>query len=490
MTSHRHYYLLTGATGLLGRYLLRNLLLRDIPVAVVVRGTRLASAKARVESLLVEIEQSLGRELPRPMVLTGELTEPGLGLSLSDLDWARHNVAAILHNAASLTFDKAERHEEPWLSNVTGTQNVLDLSRELGVRKFHHVSTAYVCGQRRGRILESELDVGQAFGNDYEASKLEAETLVRAAAWLDGPTIYRPAIIVGDSRTGFSNTFHGFYTPLQIAHSMINKLRLSEVEPRSLIDILGLTGDEKKNLVSVDWVAAVIAHLVGDRRHHGLTYHLTPREATPIALLCDVFSEAVLHHSIDLERAASPAAVNGQSFASFQRLFHSQMAVYQAYWRDDPVFDAANMLAHAPHLPSPALDRATLLMLCKFAIDHNFWWSRGTEQAVEIDIEAELRSRLEPTKGINGAAHLNLYLTGPGGGAWRLWFHDGRLCGVTAGNGASGAAELQSSTASFASLLRGELNLASAFASGALIATKNLVSGEDLREMLAALGTK
>ena len=59
-------------------------------------------------------------------------------------------------------------------------------------------------------MLETELDVGQTPGNDYEHSKIEAERLVRAADWLDPPTIYRPSIIVGDSRTGYTATFHGF----------------------------------------------------------------------------------------------------------------------------------------------------------------------------------------------------------------------------------------------------------------------------------------
>ena len=110
---------------------------------------------------------------------------------------------------------------------------------------------------------------------------------MRAATWIDPPTIYRPAIIVGDSQTAFTNTFHGFYTPLQIAHSMINKVALAEVTAQGLVEILGLAGQERKNLVPVDWVGAVIAHLAVDRQHHGLTYHLTPRQSTPVEVLCD-----------------------------------------------------------------------------------------------------------------------------------------------------------------------------------------------------------
>ena len=76
-----YHILLTGATGLLGRYLLRDLLLADTPVAVLVRRGRRQSAAERVEAMMLSWEAMLDRELPRPHVLEGDLTKPGLGLS-------------------------------------------------------------------------------------------------------------------------------------------------------------------------------------------------------------------------------------------------------------------------------------------------------------------------------------------------------------------------------------------------------------------------
>jgi thioester reductase-like protein len=487
-TSVRPYYLLTGATGLLGRYILRNLLLKDVPVAVVVRGTRLASARARVDSLMLEIEEKLGRSLPRPVVLTGELTEPDLGLSAEALAWAGRHVGAILHNAASLTFQTADRTEEPWLSNVTGTKYVLDLARRLNVREFHHVSTAYVCGQRRGRVLETELNLGQAFGNDYEASKLEAESLVHAANWLDTPTIYRPAIIVGDSQTGFTNTFHGFYTPLQIAHSMFNKVAIAEVDPQGFVEILGLAGHERKNLVPVDWVGAVIAHLAADPQHHGLTYHLTPRESTSVALLCDVMDEAISKHFGDQRRATDAIVpASGQSFAAFQAMFRSQMTVYQAYWRDDPQFDQTNTLAHAPHLPCPALDRATLLKLCQFAIENKFWWSRGQEKTPPLDIESLLSRSVR--RATTAAEHsiVNLHVSGWGGGDWRLAFDSDRLSGVTPGVDIHNHCHVHTSAEALQAIATGELSLTQAMLGGLVTASRCLLDGTSLRELLAPI---
>ena len=99
-------------------------------------------------------------------------------------------------------------------------QHVLELCRNAGIRNFHHVSTAYVCGLRQGRILESELDVGQKMSNDYEQSKLQAEKMVRSADFLDSLTVHRPAIIIGDSTNGYTTTYHGFYAPLQAVYTM------------------------------------------------------------------------------------------------------------------------------------------------------------------------------------------------------------------------------------------------------------------------------
>src|SRR5436305_1979730 len=90
------------------------------------------------------------------------------------------------------------------------------------------MSTAYVCGKRPGTIFESDLEHEAGFRNDYEHCKFEAERLVRAAlapkaspsafsGILAGLTVYRPATIVGDSRTGYTTTYHGLYSYFQFA---------------------------------------------------------------------------------------------------------------------------------------------------------------------------------------------------------------------------------------------------------------------------------
>ena len=73
------YLLLTGATGLVGRYLLRDLLAEDVPVAVLCRSNRMESAAQRIEALMQRWERLAGRSLPRPVVLEADLRQPAAG---------------------------------------------------------------------------------------------------------------------------------------------------------------------------------------------------------------------------------------------------------------------------------------------------------------------------------------------------------------------------------------------------------------------------
>ena len=368
--------LLTGATGLLGRYLLRDLLARGQQVAVVVRGNERMSADARVAALMAAWEQRGFASLPAPKVLTGDITSPTLGLSDEDKAWVAEHCDMVLHNAASLSFEDARSEDdEPWRTNLGGTQNVLELCRQLEIRDFHHVSTAYVCGLRTGTVREDELFVGQDFGNDYEKSKLKAEECVRNADFLAPPTIYRPAIIVGDSENGFTTTFHGFYALLRLAVTLVRMVENS-AQNEWLIPLRELAGREMKNLVPVDWVSAVITDVVCRREHWGNTYHVTPAEPTSVATIRDVIERAIGYEGTT-EFAGEQIQFGGSEWnpdlqVALESAFYEQIQVYATYWRNDPEFDRTNLLRVVPHLPCPKLDFDRLLKLAETAIAMNF----------------------------------------------------------------------------------------------------------------------
>src|SRR5579872_447818 len=85
------YVFLTGATGLLGRYLIKDLTLAGLPLAVLVRPSRRATARHRVESVMCQLDGLLGRLLPRPVVLEGDITQPDLGLDARSIRWVAEN---------------------------------------------------------------------------------------------------------------------------------------------------------------------------------------------------------------------------------------------------------------------------------------------------------------------------------------------------------------------------------------------------------------
>ncbi|MEY4178198.1 MAG: Linear gramicidin synthase subunit [Planctomycetota bacterium] len=387
------YCLLTGATGLLGRYLLQELLVRQTPVAVLVRSQRMATAADRVETILNRSERLLGRSLPRPVLIEGGLDSAGLRINANDRQWLATNCSRVLHSAASLKFVADVETGEPWKSNVDATTGLIADCERLGIREFHAVSTAYVAGQRTGVVPETDLDVGQSFGNVYEESKCEAEKRLRAARHLDAVTIYRPSIIVGDSRTGFSSTYHGFYTPLRVASELLGVLAQSRESGLRFLELMGLRGDERKDLVPVDWVAAAIARLMASPSCFGQTYHLTTTQPVTVATIHDVF-EQVLYSQPPAGRRRASAFVRQESASLLDHLeaARRQMEVYRSYWRDDPRFDRTNTERALADLPCPVLDTTTLAMLANEALRDHFGWPAPAVIPARHDIRQHFES--------------------------------------------------------------------------------------------------
>jgi nucleoside-diphosphate-sugar epimerase len=369
----RKFTLLTGVTGLLGRYLYRDLTTQGTPLAVLVRPRGRESAEARVESLAAWWEATLGRPLARPVRLEGDVTQPGLGLSAESRRWVASNCGRVVHGAASLVFHGSDRTREPWLSSYHGTKNLAEFCNAVGISEFHHTSTAYVCGTRDGTIRESELNVGQSFRNDYEECKCTAEAWLRDEAGLDSLTVYRPAVIVGDSTTDHTTTYLGVYRFFQVAWL------LAQQSPRDadgwcILPIrLRMTGEECQNLVPVDWVSAVMTRLIATPETHGHTDHLTPavptRSRQVLAALADYFRVRGVSF-------AGPDGATTETLNEPERLFYDYIDAHEDYLRAEPVFDARNTLSAAPDLPCPDVDAACLRRLIDFGVHDR--WGRNT----------------------------------------------------------------------------------------------------------------
>lgn len=419
------YVALTGATGLLGAYLLQDLLRADVPVAVLVRSNRMETATERVEAVVRRFEKLANRPLPRPVVLEADLRKPGLGLKPEERAWTRRHVGSIVHNAASLSF-VADDRGEPYRSNVDGTRNVLELCEETGIRKFHHVSTAYVCGLRKGTIYESQLDEGQEFGNDYEKSKFAAENMARSAAFLDSVTVFRPAIIVGDSINGYTSTYHGFYTPIKILAPLLEPGAVDPANVSMFAQAIGMNPSDAKNFVPVDWISKVMTSIIRKPSLHDSCYHLTGANRVPIDEMSRIISEGIIKYKKAGE-AVSPLGGALQT-EKLLTLFQDQMETYKAYWKDDPTFDMTNTLRAAPQYPPIKMDAKQLEIFVRFAIESRFGWPKPKKAVLERDVVetmqggsgARYRGFEDEDAAAANDAVFGLRVSGSGGGDWTV----------------------------------------------------------------------
>ena len=172
----------------------------------------------------------------------GDVGEDLLGLDRQTYDALRATTEAIIHCAAITSFGR--RPEKYEAVNFHGTRRVIDFAQADGrTIPLLYVSTAYVCGERPGVFREQDLELGQRLGNPYETSKYRAEQAVRAAMHVGLPaTILRPAIIVGDSRTGVIRKFDTLYTVVRLTAAGL---------VRTMPGDYGATLD----IVPIDWVA-------------------------------------------------------------------------------------------------------------------------------------------------------------------------------------------------------------------------------------------
>ena len=263
--------LLTGGTGFVGTEVASRLLERgDLEIV------SLVAARTDEEALNLSTRAWWHRPALRAALggriraIAGDVSEPGLGLEPGVAAELRDRVTHIVHAAADLRFDASV--EELRRVNVDGVAHVLGFARSAGrLERLLHVSTAYVAGRREGEVSEDDLTDAYGFGSAYERTKFEAERLLRAAEGEVPITVVRPAMIVGDSRTGDIKTFNTFYTPLRLL--MSGRLRI--VPARRGVPV---------NIVPVDYVADAIARLTFDAAAEGRTFHLTtPADRLPTA---------------------------------------------------------------------------------------------------------------------------------------------------------------------------------------------------------------
>ncbi|HEY2715696.1 MAG TPA: SDR family oxidoreductase [Solirubrobacterales bacterium] len=267
-------YFVTGATGFIGRNLVERLLRRESEIYVLVR----AGSRGRLE----ELRTGWGADGARVVPIAGDLTQPGLGVSEEDLLTMRGEIDHFFHLAA--IYDITAKAAVQELANVEGTRHALELAGALDAGVFHQVSSIAAAGLYRGRWREDMFDEAERLDNNpYFRTKHESERLVREESprpW----RVYRPGIVVGDSRTGEIDKIDGpyyFFKALQRARRVLP----------AWLPTVGVEGGEI-NIVPVDYVAAAIDHIAHQPDLDGRAFHLTDPNPRTAGEVINLFAKA------------------------------------------------------------------------------------------------------------------------------------------------------------------------------------------------------
>lgn len=253
-TDASSYSLVTGVTGFVGGQLAKTLLTTsDRNLICPVRANSADHANERGANRLVELFGDQAIDVAHRIEwVRGDLEETHLGWATNQFANIARRIGEVFHCAASVEFDLPL--DEARRINVDGTINVFEVARAAHAatgrfRRFHHVSTAYVAGTRKGVVQADYLPAARAsnFRNTYEQSKAEAERWLRTQASVDLPvSIHRPSIVGGSTTTGATDNWNVLYVPMKLA-------------ARGMLPAFTRGGRELCDSVGVDFVVEAIA---------------------------------------------------------------------------------------------------------------------------------------------------------------------------------------------------------------------------------------
>lgn len=272
--------LFTGFPGFLGVQMLPRVMARlgDARALCVVQPKFAPLANRRMAELVAADPSLAGRiEL-----VEGDIIARDLGL-----DGATHiasDLVEVWHLAA--IYDLSVEREAAMAVNVDGTRNVADLAeRADGLSRFNYVSTCYVSGRHVGAFGEDDLDVGQRFSNFYEETKYLAEVEIQTRRDAGMPTtIYRPAVVVGDSTDGATQKYDGPYYILQL---------MLRQGAWAVMPTIGDPSLHRFNMVPRDFVIDAMDVLSGLERSTNRVYQLADPNPLTVDELYSAMAEAV-----------------------------------------------------------------------------------------------------------------------------------------------------------------------------------------------------
>ena len=268
------HYFVTGATGFIGKRLVRKLLQRK--GAVVSFLVRPGS-----EGKVAKLREFWGVGPNRAIPVSGDLTQKKLGVSAEDAKKLKGEVDHVFHLAA--VYDLSADAESQVEVNVEGTRHAVEFARAIDARHFHHVSSIAAAGLYEGVFREDMFEEAEGIDHPYFLTKHESEKIVRQESRVPW-TVYRPAMVVGDSRTGEMDKIDGPYYFFKLIQ------RMRQLLP-PWMPTIGLEGG-RINIVPVDYVVDALDHIAHQDGIARRCYHLVDPVGYRVGDVLDIFSRA------------------------------------------------------------------------------------------------------------------------------------------------------------------------------------------------------
>ncbi|MBL8311496.1 MAG: SDR family oxidoreductase [Burkholderiales bacterium] len=271
-------YFVTGASGFIGKRLVRKLLARkNSTIYFLIR----AESKKKVDTLLKFWGDDAAK---RCVPIVGDLAKPFLGVHPNDRAKLKGKIKHFFHLAA--VYDMTASAEDNHTANVLGTQHAVALANDVKAGLFHHMSSIAVAGNYEGVFREDMFDEAKDYlDHPYMQTKHESEQYVREHCSMPWRA-YRPAIVLGDSKTGEIDKIDGPY----YFFKLIQRMR-SMLPP--WMPTIGIEGG-RVNMVPVDFVVDATDHIAhsADKSLNKRAFHLTDPAPHRIGDSLNIFARA------------------------------------------------------------------------------------------------------------------------------------------------------------------------------------------------------
>ncbi|WP_374567115.1 SDR family oxidoreductase [Ideonella sp.] len=268
-------YFVTGATGFIGKRLVKKLLARrGSTVYFLVRP----GSEGKVSGLLEHWGVPKARAIP----VSGDLTTKKLGVAADVIKQLKGQIDAVYHLAA--VYDLSADEEAQVQVNIEGTRNVVEFAKAIDAGHLHHVSSIAAAGLYEGVFREDMFEEAEGLDHPYFMTKHESEKIVRKESKVPW-TVYRPAMVVGDSTNGEMDKIDGPYYFFKLIQ------RMRQLLP-PWMPAVGLEGG-RINIVPVDFVVDALDYISHSKAAtKGKCFHLVDPVGYRVGDVLDIFSKA------------------------------------------------------------------------------------------------------------------------------------------------------------------------------------------------------